>query len=198
MELVFWDVRRDAMLMTHTTDPRRVNGHPIVPAPLRYSPNGEWIAFGRGSINLLKVADRSIRVLEDPEFRQSFGRDYLFALEKNMLVSVTYSGRLTAWDLTAGTILLGKPNEALDFPLNRVTSQVLVPGSTTLLAGSEFRSYATWDLTLRKPIKIGRLSVPESLGSRNLPCKVILSQDCKAAAIMKPTQLYMVDIAWPE
>ena len=186
--LMFWDVNPDGSLrMAKVTDLRPIFHRPQPPKLLRYSPDGRRVAFGTDAIHVLDVSRGEVKRFENKGRKDVTLYAYVFFDDKGWLVSADYLGELWVWNVADGTEVFHLRN-----PLTRVTSMVRVPGTDTVLTGTEWNTVTAFDLKARS---VAGQPLHPALPTRlNHFKNLILSDDGLGLAVLADQEVYLFDV----
>ena len=192
--LMFWDLKPDGSLKVEKVVKTMSGRHIQVPHLLRYSPDGRWLVFGSGPINIMDVTCGFVRTFENANTTRVPITSYLFFDDKNWLVWANYIGDLTVWDIATGTDLfhLDDPKPLV---LIHLKSMARVPGTETVLTAYEYNQVAAWDLKARKvPERSVKVKFPFD-GKSRYPSELILSDDGAGLAVLNEKKVYLLDVS---
>ena len=195
MGLILWDLGPDNSLKkNHVIDLKSVSDKPQPSGPLRFSPNGRWVAFGRDAIHVLDVAHRELKRFDRGNGPHSAIASYVFFDEKDWLVSADRSGKLTVWSVLTRTKVFDLSSSGPPIFASSVTSMTRVPNTDTVVTGSQWNSVTLWDLKAQKPSCTKFLNLPLNSNNALQSSDLMFCEDGEGLAVANEQKLYLFDL----
>ena len=192
--LMLWDLTLDNSLKnTKVVDLRSVSNQPQPTRLLRFSPDGRWLAFGQDVVHVLHISDGEVKRFDGEGKLRSTIVSYLFLGDRGWLVSATHHGELTVWSFLTGTKVFSLPTSGSPIIDTRITSMSRVPGTDTVVTGSEWNSVTLWDLRIRKVQRTLPLRLPIDSNHRLHQSDLIFSDDGEGLAVKNDQKIYLFD-----